>query len=122
MSDDRPSIAELQRLSGGWPTRWRPAIGEEGEWDGFWWCTDEDGLEDRVSAETSEDYANDLAATVAELRNAAPVLLEIAAAALAANGRCDHPEGRCANGYHYRGCPRFAGEQQLKAALAKVRP
>lgn len=118
---DKPSIAELQKLISGWPARWRPAIGEEGEWDGFWWCTDKEGMEDRVSADTSEDYANELAVSVAGLVNAAPVLLEITAAALLMHGPCDHPEGRCANGSHFRGCSRFAGEAALHAALAKVR-
>jgi hypothetical protein len=50
------------------------------------------------------------------------VLLEIAAAALAANGPCDHPDGRCAHGSHFRGCSRFDGEKRLKVALGKVRP
>jgi len=59
---------------------------------------------------------------IGDLRRAAPVLLEIAAAALRLRGPCDHPDGRCSNGSHYRGCSRFAGEKELEAALAKVRP
>lgn len=120
MSDDKPSIAELQRETERWPTRWRPALGEEGEWQGFWWGDTKEG-EDRVSADTDEDYANDFAARVASLANAAPVLLEIAAAGKLMRGPCDHPEGRCANGSHFRGCSRFEGEKRFDAALAKVR-
>jgi len=61
-------------------------------------------------------------AGVALLRNAAPVLLEIAAAALKMRGPCDHPDGRCSRGSHFRGCSRFAGDAELAAALDKVRP
>lgn len=53
---------------------------------------------------------------------AAPAILEIAAAALLQHGPCDHPEGRCANGSHFRGCSRFDGEARMRLALAKVRP
>lgn len=55
------------------------------------------------------------------LADVAPALLEIAAAALLEHGPCDHPEGRCANGSHFRGCARFEGELRMRAALAKVR-
>lgn len=82
VTTDKPSIAELQRETERWPERWRPALDAKGEWQGFWWCDANVG-EDRVSADPDEDYANDLADRVAALANAAPVLLEIAAAALA---------------------------------------
>lgn len=104
----RPSIAELQRETSRWPTDWKPALDEEGAWDGDWTCTNDDGLEDRVSADTGEDYANELAKYVARLANSAPVLLEIAAAALA-----------------WQTSPQAKARQaraQLLAALGKVAP
>lgn len=52
---------------------------------------------------------------------ALPVVLEIAASALLMHGPCDHPEGRCANGTHFRGCSRFDGDRRLDAALRMVR-
>lgn len=80
---DRPSIVALQSMLSTWPIDWEPGLGEEDEWCGFWWCQDRKGSVDRVSADPDEDYATDFARTVAMLRNASPVLLDIAAAALA---------------------------------------
>lgn len=54
--------------------------------------------------------------------DALPALLHVAAAALKLRGPCDHPEGRCSNGSHFRGCSRFAADVELTAALDKVRP
>ena len=57
-----------------------------------------------------------------QVLDSTPLLIEIAAAALQSRAPCDHPEGRCRNGSHYRGCTRFDGAQRLDAAIAKVRP
>ncbi len=78
---DTVSVDELTRETSRWPSRWRPALGEEGEWDGFWWCQNKEG-EDRVSAGADEDYANDFARFVADMVNAMPAFLAIAKAAL----------------------------------------
>jgi hypothetical protein len=79
--DNRPSIKELQEDISRWPTDWKPAIGEEGEWQGFWRCRDRDGVEDRVSADVDEDYANNFSRTVAALMNAGPAAYDVVAAA-----------------------------------------
>jgi hypothetical protein len=86
---DRPSIAELQRVWAEMPK-------------GQWSLTSCDGKR----------------ATV-KLLNAAPVLLEIAAAALLGNGPCHR---RCAYGSHFRGRSRSEGGHRMRDALAKVRP
>ncbi len=79
---------------------------------GFWWCRDANGSEDRVSADVDEDYANDFARIVALTRNSAPVLLEIAAAALAWRGD-DQPRTHD---------DAMEAVQGLLAAISKVRP
>jgi hypothetical protein len=85
--NSEPSISELlseiDRWPMRWPMRWRVALGERGEWQGFWWTRGKDNLEGRVSADVHEDYANELAVWFANLVNMAPALLKIATAALA---------------------------------------
>jgi hypothetical protein len=117
----KPSISELQRETDRWPTCWRAALGEEGEWQGFWWTRGKDDLEDRVSTDADEDYAKELAARFADLANTAPLLLEIAAAALACqNSECTGK--RCSHPAHRSPCAILATQDALEAALSKVRP
>lgn len=130
MSTDKPSIAELQRSESAMTALpWTPHV---------WYGSDHGGhaavgphhvaCDDHACDHAPESSCSDMeraqtdADGIAALRNAAPVLLEIAAAALAAHGACDHPAGRCGNGSPFRGCSRFAGEAALNAAIRKVRP
>lgn len=117
--DDRPSIAELDRL------RTEMTSGPF-RYDYQGWIESMDRGINHTGAETEVlvlgargAHADGEGTT--ELLNAAPALLEIAAAALLEHGPCDHPEGRCGNGSHFRGCPRFEGQQRVRDALAKVR-
>jgi hypothetical protein len=109
--DDGPSIAELQRLT-------RVPVAEELAIDGPQCVECQESfsiLRGRDPGSVCDPCAQYVVAEVL------PVLLEIAAAALLEHGPCDHPEGRCGNGSHFRGCPRFEGQQRMHAALAKVR-
>jgi uncharacterized protein YktB (UPF0637 family) len=114
MSDNRPSIAELQREALRWPTDWSPALGEEGEWQGFWWCKDHNGAEERVSADVDEDYASEFSALVARLINDQPALLGIATAALRIQAWHDDEDRSQAE--------LEARLDELMAATRKVRP
>jgi len=97
----RPSIAELRRaLSGMTPAPWEVP-----------------DVDDPV-ASLVELRRQDAIGIVA-LRNAAPVLLEIAAAALRSIVPCDP---RCEDGYHAGSCAAHAGRTELALALAKVAP
>ncbi len=107
-ADDRPSISELQRETPRWPSDWRPALDDEGEWIGRWLCTNANGEDDIVSADADEGYANDFARIVAMTRNAAPLLLEIVAAALIVEAQNGFRDSKAV--------------YALRAALAKVRP
>lgn len=75
-------------------------------------------LPGRIS-EHRESESN--AAGIVAIRNVAPVLIEIAKAALKFHGStCDHPEGRCQGDSHFRGCPVFSAERRLNDALDEV--
>ncbi len=57
------------------------------------------------------------------LRRAAPVLLEVVAAAAAWSlARCEHTGMTCHRGAGVVSCPTWIALQALNAALAKVRP
>jgi hypothetical protein len=99
VSDDKPSIAELQKTVGFMdPAPWvdvRPAV------------VFQDGPNPVYIADCRGSAPDSNAAGICGLRNAAPVLLEIAAAALALNQTDGVFSPASAN---------------LAAALAKVRP
>lgn len=107
-TDNKPSIAELQRIESGmsngtWTVTPEPdmaaGLGRAGSRDSLL-CIDRDGM---ACVDRRED-----AMGIATLRNAAPVLLEIAAAALVLGGELAYLQG-----------PK---SDRLKDALAKVRP
>lgn len=143
MSDDKPSIVELQRIEsemtrGPWTTpagtRFLGAV-----------SAIIDGVERQVATAAGQapqfddvpDVAKalaDNAAGIAALRNAAPVLLEIAAAALAwQDVTCDLQScetddhtvavahGECAGDTHHESCAVARHSARLIEALAKVR-
>lgn len=57
-----------------WPTNWAPIIDMDEGWTGEWACEGRDGP-DKISADYCEDYAEDFAKFVAQLANAAPLLI-----------------------------------------------
>jgi hypothetical protein len=119
-TDDRPSIAELKLLEralvdppwaathGGWimaPNKLSPVGGTRSP--------------ARANGATESD-ADQQARRIAGIRNATPVLLEIAVAALALRGQgCTDPG--CMEQHSSR-CSVSVAETVLDAALAKVRP
>jgi hypothetical protein len=126
-TDDRPSIAELQRIEGAMTVA---------PWDSGEDPRDDGEVCDPNLKCVAKVRGNVEANTVgiAALRNAAPVLLEIAAAALAeAAAECtrqephwDYVEGgsedvSCFKDIHCKVCPVAIARELLAAALAKVR-
>lgn len=119
--DNRPSIAELQRVE-------RAMTPADWEWNARWWEIHKKNGEiwDAVLSGGSVGYDNasmivneDDARGVVALRNAAPVLLEIVDAAY------DRSMAECSCGAElgcFPDCTREIAEHRLLTALAKVRP
>lgn len=104
---DKPSIAELQRIE---------SRMERAPWD----CTTPHAVSNEEYDLGRFDGPADALGTAA-LRNAAPVLLEIAAAALAyENAQCDSMH--CDHPAHRGGCAILKAGRRMTEALAKVRP
>lgn len=133
MSDDEPSIAELQRLEG-------EMTAGPYRYDHQGWIETMDRSINHAGAETEvftlgARNAHEDGEGIVALRNAVPVLLEIAAAALAwqrAECETQSPDtddytvadmnGECAGDTHHESCPVAQSIQAMLAALAKVRP
>lgn len=113
MSDDRPSIAELQRLC---------ATMTDGEWEAHIVSDEaestpvvkhfEDGCAFTLVDIVSFEHRNANAEGIAALRNAAPVLLDIAAAALERRDAVDRSDWDAT----------AEATDRLRAALARMRP
>lgn len=118
----KPSISSLQQERTRWPDNWHADIDAPGtpaeEWTGKWYAMTPDGENAEVECDVS-NYNARLARYLEQLHNAVPVLLEIAAAALAANSTpCDcHGESGCDET-----CSALQACRAFDAAIAKVRP
>lgn len=142
MSDDRPRIAELQRIESSMTrSPWTTPTGTR-----FLGAVSAiiDGVERQVAASAGQapqfDDVPDVgraladnASGIAALRNAAPVLLEIAAAARAfRDARCEtqthawdeaeRDDSLCFGMNHSESCPVDIAIERLRAAAGKVMP